>query len=226
MTKRKRVTTLFLSFAFVWVLAFAGMALLHVEKAQALEDMPRVTEVDLSSGKINSKNWMSGISGALRLHEISIPGTHDSGMTNVSLRTQVSGFIPILNIAPEVGRLYAKTQDLGIDEQLNAGVRMFDIRITDTKPDGAPSTKGDGGLWVCHGPNAAKRFMSFTYYSTVPKNKRTNDEPYLTFDKVMRYCTDFLREHPTETVIVQVDDESGAGEKSTTWQRANTITEK
>ncbi len=128
MVIQRRYLALFISCVMAVFLTVMGLALFPVDKACALEDMPRVTDADLNSGKINSKNWMSGISGALRLHEISIPGTHDSGMTNVSIRTQVSGFIPILNIAPEVGKLYAKTQDLGIDGQLNVGVRMFDIR--------------------------------------------------------------------------------------------------
>ena len=204
-----------------------GMAFVPARKAQALESVPtKVTEADLSSGKINGKNWMSGISGSLRLHEISIPGTHDSGMAHTAARTQIIAHIPGLQFVPEVGKMYATTQNLGIDKQLNAGVRVLDIRVTNTKPDTSGSTKGDGGLWVCHGQNTANRAMSFVTYSTVPKNQRTNGEEYLTYDRMLRFCTDFLRENSKETIIMQVCREYKSGDDAVIWQRANTVTNK
>ena len=55
-------------------------------------------------------NWMSGLADSLSLSQLSIPGTHDSG----ALYEPLSGT--------------AKCQDLGITEQLVAGVRFLDIR--------------------------------------------------------------------------------------------------
>lgn len=55
---------------FASLLVAVGMALLPASEVQALEDMPKVTEADLSNGTINGKNWMSGLSGNLRLHEV------------------------------------------------------------------------------------------------------------------------------------------------------------
>jgi len=55
-------------------------------------------------------DWMAQLDDARGLAELSIPGTHDTG----ALREPVPGI--------------AKTQDLTIAEQLDAGVRFFDIR--------------------------------------------------------------------------------------------------
>ena len=49
-------------FILVCLLATFGLMALPAGQAQALEDLPTVTENDLSSGKINGENWMSGIS--------------------------------------------------------------------------------------------------------------------------------------------------------------------
>ena len=55
-------------------------------------------------------NWMASIDGEKFLHELSIPGAHDTG----ALIESVSGT--------------AKCQNLTIEEQLQAGVRFLDIR--------------------------------------------------------------------------------------------------
>lgn len=71
--------------------------------------------------KTNSRNaalpiamnsWMSGLQDNISISRISIPGTHDSGATR--------------EIPSNSGT--AKTQNLSISEQLNAGVRFLDIR--------------------------------------------------------------------------------------------------
>ena len=59
----------------------------------------------------NSTNWMKGINGDKYISEIAIPGTHDSGTSELQYN------------------LFAQTQYLSIPEQLNAGVRMLDIRL-------------------------------------------------------------------------------------------------
>ena len=129
--------------------------------AHALEDIAVVTESDLAAGgKINGTNWMSGISGERYLHEITMPGTHDSGMANVKAGEAV------LDTVSKKFWWTAETQDLGIDDQLAAGVRVFDLRLTDINPVWKERREG---LWLCHGPRAAGRFISFTYYSEMQK---------------------------------------------------------
>ncbi|MFC3198745.1 phosphatidylinositol-specific phospholipase C [Parapedobacter deserti] len=58
----------------------------------------------------SSSNWMSALPDHSMLHHLSIPGTHDSGARH----------------EPFPGT--AKTQNLSIGDQLNAGVRFLDIR--------------------------------------------------------------------------------------------------
>ncbi|WP_036464791.1 phosphatidylinositol-specific phospholipase C domain-containing protein [Mycoplasmopsis sturni] len=65
------------------------------------------------------KHWMSHVNGNKRLSDLSIPGTHDSAM--------FSG----RGIAWTFGRAWARTQSLSFQNQLNIGVRFFDIRIKD-----------------------------------------------------------------------------------------------
>lgn len=64
-----------------------------------------------SLASVGISNWMSGLQDNISISKISIPGTHDSG-------AMVEG--------PLSGT--AKTQNLTIAEQLNAGVRFLDIR--------------------------------------------------------------------------------------------------
>ncbi|MDR4951404.1 phosphatidylinositol-specific phospholipase C [Chryseobacterium sp. ES2] len=61
---------------------------------------------------ISMNSWMSGLQDNISISKISIPGTHDSGA----------------RVDPPVLSGTAKTQDLSIAEQLNAGVRFLDIR--------------------------------------------------------------------------------------------------
>lgn len=76
-----------------------------------------VTSLAKTAGKasllpVSMNNWMSGLQDNISLSKISIPGTHDSGA----------------RVDPPVLSGTAKTQDLSIAEQLNAGVRFLDIR--------------------------------------------------------------------------------------------------
>lgn len=57
-------------------------------------------------------DWMSKIPDSMRLCEISIPGTHDSG-TGV------------------VGAGISKCQNFNFDRQLNDGIRFFDVRLNE-----------------------------------------------------------------------------------------------
>ncbi|PKF74763.1 phosphatidylinositol diacylglycerol-lyase [Chryseobacterium sp. PMSZPI] len=76
--------------------------------SNSVQKASRITTVvptDMSS-------WMSGLQDNISLSKISIPGTHDSGA-----RIEIPS-----------GSGTAKTQNLTIAEQLNAGVRFLDIR--------------------------------------------------------------------------------------------------
>ncbi len=69
--------------------------------------LPFSAKEDTSRGK----NWMKGIDDSTPLTQISIPGSHDSGAFH------------------SIADLSGKCQDMSIKEQLNAGIRFFDIRL-------------------------------------------------------------------------------------------------
>ena len=61
--------------------------------------------------KSNLTNWMSNVDDQKEIRTLSIPGTHDSGATH------------------SIGDVAGKCQDLSIKEQLDIGVRFFDLRL-------------------------------------------------------------------------------------------------
>ena len=159
---------------------------------------------------LSDKNWMAGISGDRRLNEINLPGTHDSGMKDTQCHFEYS-----VGDATHMAQM-AKTQHLYIDEQLNAGVRLFDLRLNNqhfvpydgwnvfryalgalwgavTFDDGQPYDLVDDGenLWLCHG----KDKIGGTFYA-----KYHDDDTSLT--EVLSWVMNFLVLHPTETVVL------------------------
>lgn len=100
------------------------------------------------------KGWMGKLPGTLRLSEISIPGTHDSGAE-----------------APEL--VGVATQTWNIKEQLQGGIRYFDIRVRENE--------GSTGWDIYHG----------------------SVDLELTFDQVLTWMKDFLAlpENSGEVII-------------------------
>ena len=88
----------------------------------------RVTTADETlaisiSARRDPANWMAAVPDNMLLTQLTIPGTHDSAS--------------LYENATSLG--FAKTQDLNLGQQLNLGVRFFDIRL-------------NGKLDVYHGP--------------------------------------------------------------------------
>ena len=121
------------------------------------------TNKNVSINKINSTNWMSNLLDGIDIREVSIPATHDSG-TNSLMRL-------------------AKCQDLSISDQLNAGIRFLDIRVT---PQGAGSISN------------FKLKVSHTFVSS------------LGFKDVLNDVKKFLTTNPTETILIKISRDSGA----------------
>lgn len=106
----------------------------------------------------NNSDWMDLIEDQTKLSQMAIPGTHDSGAYNIPL---------------DLG----ETQDWNIADQLNNGIRFFDIRIANN------STTDD--FEIRHG---FERLGSFNRL-------------------VMRPVEDFLMQHPQETILMSIKDE-------------------
>ena len=134
-------------------------------------------------------NWMSHINPDLKINQINIPGTHDSGTYDIAkvwkntnyFSRLISGFTSLFKEPT------ARTQSLSISEQLINGIRYFDIRLD---LNNKTST-----LYLTH--NGIDCYDSYK-----------ND--YLYFESVIQYCVDFLRDHPSETIILHLKKENNA----------------
>lgn len=117
---------------------------------------------------VGPANWMSGIKDNTSLSDITIPGTHDSGTQNVDL--------PI----------WSKTQTLSISEQLNIGIRYFDLRLEHVSDVyyNAQIVHGSSNCWNSGGG-------------------------HLTLYEVLEDMYAFLDRNPSETVIVSVKQDYG-----------------
>ena len=68
-----------------------------------------------SAKAVSGNNWMSAVSSSAKLTEINIPGTHDSCTQYVN------------------ASIISRTQTLSISQQLQIGVRYFDMRFEEMK---------------------------------------------------------------------------------------------
>ena len=116
----------------------------------------------------DSADWMAKLPDETPLNAIVIPGTHDSGTQYVQLA------------------FFSKCQALSVGEQLEAGFRYLDIRL---------SVDGEG-MRLKHG---------FTDCKTGPMPWSAA----LSLEEVLRQCYSFLAEHPDETVVFAVKQEHG-----------------
>lgn len=108
-------------------------------------------------------NWMSTIPGNTWLHGLSIPGAHDAATSSVSNSS-------------------ARCQSKTIKEQLEAGVRAFDIRVPYIGLSKAPTTE------------------TVTIYHGIVDTK-------VRFKDAMDYLVSYVKNNPTETIIVIVNKE-------------------
>lgn len=70
------------------------------------------------SANATGNNWITPLDGNIYITDMSIPGTHDAGTGGSS-----DGFVSAL-----AGMVAADTQETTISEQLNMGIRCFDLR--------------------------------------------------------------------------------------------------
>ena len=75
------------------------------------------TAADIWEG-VSSADWMSYLDDNLKISQINLPGTHDSGTKRVKFS--------LIDATAS-----AQCQDTTITEQLNHGIRFLDIRLED-----------------------------------------------------------------------------------------------
>lgn len=117
---------------------------------------------DSTNGMTNT-DWMKLLKGSTLLSELSVPGTHDSG-------------------AYLVGGDDTRTQSMTFSNQLQAGIRAWDIRLR---------VEDNGRLTVYHG--IMKQGQDFE-------------------SDVLGTANKFLDEHPNETLLMRVKHETGPTE--------------
>lgn len=133
------------------------------------------------SGTQDESNWMSALSGSTPLSELTLPGTHDTGTFTLS----------------GAGDQAWQAQSMDLPTQLAAGIRAIDIRLQNSGCGG----DGNSGpcaqpLGVWHGSGATGAFTGGYLNSTGPHEQ---------YD-VMQDLQTFLQQHPTETVVMNIQD--------------------
>ena len=141
----------------------------------SLKKYDTLSYMESEDGSINSCNWMSYLPDDTNIMDISIPGSHDAGTAQTT----------------EISNHSAQCQQHTILEQLNTGVRYFDIRIEKKTDDVLYLTHGGIDCWM--------------------------GDDHLKFSTVMDWVDKFLTENPKETVIFQIMVQKGGkkGERLT-----------
>ena len=130
------------------IAAACGTAMAHDNMAYSHNSSDNIsTSLDWSS------DWMGSVAGDLKLSEISMVGTHDSGSYSD-------------------GGDIVLTQSMEYAQQLEAGIRVLDVRLRLT----------NGSFAIHHG-------VSYQNHM---------------FGDVLNAVTDFLAEHPSETVLMRL----------------------
>lgn len=137
----------------------------------------------------NDANWMSYIPDEKYINQINIPGTHDSGTFNLGSLTNnkitdylLPGGIPLGQLSE-----YSQTQNLDIREQLDRGIRFFDIRL-------ALINNESKDLYLCHG----SRFLPCIDVKNLT---------VLYFTHLIKECIYFLMAHDQETIIFHIKED-------------------
>ena len=148
-------------------------------------------EIPLRIRYDEARNWMSRIPDSTSLAELSIPGTHNTG----ALHDPPGGFLT---------RDTAKNQDKTYREQLDMGVRFFDIRNHHYRESG----------WLSYG-----RHEFLIYHGIANQHSK--------FEDVLKAVDEFLKDNPTETLIMSIKPENGSSgtiqtfEETFRWYMAN-----
>lgn len=148
------------------------------------EDCPYDNVAVPANGVIPANEWMKYVDCNALITGLNIPGSHDAGMyCNSSLTAD-----------------YALTQKTDIAGQLEAGARIFDIRLR---------YGGDNKAVICHGQGQVLRYdaevASWSNWALAWSAPFTIQ--LYSYDMVISEICDFLDAHPSETVILTVRHE-------------------
>jgi|GEM_PF-1196942 len=121
-------------------------------------------------------DWMGALDGSLKISHITIPGTHDSGAQHdmAIFGADIDGT--------------ARTQSLNIPQQLEAGIRFFDIRAR--RVANASSDPQTTRFEIYHG--LAKQYINFGW--------------------IQEQCRIFLEANPSECIVLtlKIEEETNS----------------
>lgn len=184
-----------------WMAGLSGERYLNEINIPGTHDSgTRSVEGNISTGMISTYSG-AGLATSFFLTGLTLaPWTFGVSAVVGTLLGLASGLsVPV--IISEAFASNALCQERYIDEQLEDGIRQFDIRLnTYYSEQGYPVNKNDDGhsLWLLHGKNE----NAGSYFA-----KDHNDD-FLNLEEVLGWMTEFLENHPTETIIMSVQTES------------------
>lgn len=127
---------------------------------------------------MKNPNWMSDVLsthaefGNLKINEVMLPGSHDSGTFRVG--------------SAGTGDAEARTQSLSLAEQLELGVRYFDLRVQ----------VHNSVYYPYHGPWTSNNDLC----------KKGDDPDAADNHYHFKQMRDFLKQHPKEIIILKFQD--------------------
>ncbi len=213
-----------------------GEGYLALDLDEAHKFLKQNERVNTNVKSLSPANWMSGVSGERYLNEINIPGTHDTAMNNVSSFGCLSGDIGAARAKTQKEYLFeqldngARFFDIRMktyycEDEISAGwlgiigagaatvvpivggiastLLIIATPVLIYNNSALPIYKDDGeNLWACHG-----RSIAGTFYAQTP------DDETLSIAQELEWMKEFLRNHPTETIIIdarpETDESSG-----------------
>lgn len=143
------------------------------------------TKVFQLTPAVGRLNWMSALSSNTTIDQINIPGTHDSGTSYLN--------------SPN----YHKTHDLTISEQLLLGIRYFDVRLRCVvNPNWQPAHGS-----AAHANFAIHHEADWCYLYFDKESWLNPDDTEATKGYVLQDLLAFLKEYPSEFVLLQIQRE-------------------
>jgi len=149
-----------------------------------------IVKADEDANEVDA-NWMTHINSGVRINKINLPGTHDTGTFDIGQLSNnkiLEYFVEKSVLAPlsdYIGGLF-QTQSLDITEQLEHGIRYFDIRLA--------LHENDTKLYLSH--------------EVVPCYSVKNKYKYLYFSDVLDESITFLTKHYNETIVMHLKNEN------------------
>lgn len=188
----------------------AVLALTTVIGAATITANAAAAEKKTTSVKsISSKNWMKYLRDDIKLNEITIPGAHDAAMVHSSAVYPVSVFT--LTQKYHIGTqtwtdkgFFRSDRKVSEEGLLERGVRYLDIRYGLIKGDRKHSDikYASDRLKLVHG--------GFTAECKVSENSfGVSSYDYVNNEKLMQWLKTFLKENPSETVILDIASDDG-----------------